>query len=220
MVEIGHVHMKKITPKSFIWDMVENGHVYIKISKGMYGLPQAGRLTNDLLKKQLLPHGYYKCAYTPSLWRHINNLVCFTLWVNDFGVKYGEGKDVEHLMGVLKPHYAMTNDWEGKMYCELILKWNYHLGTCELSLPGYIGRMFLQFQYLHPTRPYGSPHPAATPQFGKAAQEMTPLDNSNLLDKEGQQRIQQDNGINKQMGRRSIRLCGNTSRCKNQISCK
>ena len=40
------------TPKPFMdkhnfWDMVEDGHVYIKNSKGMYELPQVGRLAND-----------------------------------------------------------------------------------------------------------------------------------------------------------------------------
>ena len=52
-------------PKSFmdkhnLWDMVGNGHVHIEIYKGMYGPPQTGRLANNLLKKQLLPHRYYK----------------------------------------------------------------------------------------------------------------------------------------------------------------
>jgi hypothetical protein len=36
----------------------KNGQVYIRIDKGMYGMPQAGRLANDLLVKRLKPHGY------------------------------------------------------------------------------------------------------------------------------------------------------------------
>ena len=48
-------------PKAFmdkhnLWDVVGNGHVHIETSKGVYGLPQVGRLANDLLKKRLLPH--------------------------------------------------------------------------------------------------------------------------------------------------------------------
>ena len=70
-----------------------------------------------------------------------------------FGVKYEQKEDVEHLMGILKPRYAMTKDWEGKAYCGLILEWNYTLHICELSLPNYIGKMLLRFQYLQPTRP-------------------------------------------------------------------
>ena len=99
--------------------MVENGHVYIEISKGVYRLPQAGILANDLLKKRLLPHGYYKCAHTPGLWHHISNSVCFTSRVDDFGVECKMKEDVEHLTGALKPHYEMTNDWKEKHTADL-----------------------------------------------------------------------------------------------------
>ena len=34
------------------------GYVYIKVRKGMYGLPQAGILAQQLLEKQLNKHGY------------------------------------------------------------------------------------------------------------------------------------------------------------------
>ena len=42
----------------------------MQIEHGMYGLPQAGILANQLLRKQLKPHGYYEVNYTPGLWRH------------------------------------------------------------------------------------------------------------------------------------------------------
>ena len=51
--------------------LVTDGWVYIKIVKGMYGLPQAGKLTNDLLKKRLAMWGYHPVKITPGLWRHV-----------------------------------------------------------------------------------------------------------------------------------------------------
>jgi hypothetical protein len=36
-----------------------NGTIYIKIQKGMYGLPQAGILAQNLLKKRLSQRGYH-----------------------------------------------------------------------------------------------------------------------------------------------------------------
>ena len=48
-----------------------DGLVYIAIHKGMYGLPQAGILTNQLLEHWLAAKGYYQCQHTPSLWRHV-----------------------------------------------------------------------------------------------------------------------------------------------------
>jgi hypothetical protein len=47
-----------------------NGFIYIKIQKGMYGLPQAGILAQELLKKRLNKHGYCQSPLTPGLWRH------------------------------------------------------------------------------------------------------------------------------------------------------
>ena len=34
-------------------EKIHNGYVYIEIQKGMYGLPQAGKIANDLLHKRL-----------------------------------------------------------------------------------------------------------------------------------------------------------------------
>jgi hypothetical protein len=34
-----------------------DSHVYVEIQKGMYGLPQAGILAQELLEKQLNEHG-------------------------------------------------------------------------------------------------------------------------------------------------------------------
>ena len=39
-------------------DLIHKGAVYVEIRRGMYGLPQAGRLANDQLTTFLAPHGY------------------------------------------------------------------------------------------------------------------------------------------------------------------
>ena len=41
--------------------LLHNGYIYMEIQKGMYGLPQAGILANNLLTERLAPHGYYQC---------------------------------------------------------------------------------------------------------------------------------------------------------------
>jgi hypothetical protein len=48
-------------------DKVANGHVYAEACKGMYGLPQAGKLANDQLTKCLKPRGYVTGAHTHGL---------------------------------------------------------------------------------------------------------------------------------------------------------
>ena len=44
---------------------IHNGYVYAKVRKGMYGLPQAGKLANDRLRTFLAPYGYVPCPVTP-----------------------------------------------------------------------------------------------------------------------------------------------------------
>ena len=36
-----------------LYKRVQNGYVYMRIVRGMYGLPQAGMLANNLLKERL-----------------------------------------------------------------------------------------------------------------------------------------------------------------------
>lgn len=46
------------------------GFVFIKITKRMYGLPQAGLLANELLEKQLKHNEYYQSKLVQGLWTH------------------------------------------------------------------------------------------------------------------------------------------------------
>jgi hypothetical protein len=51
--------------------LVSDDHVYIEVPKGMYGLPQAGILANQLLACRLEIHGYHQTKFTPGIWRHV-----------------------------------------------------------------------------------------------------------------------------------------------------
>ena len=99
-----------------------NGYVHIEATKGMYGLPQAGRLANKLLEKRLNKSGYYQSKLVPGLWKHKWRPVQFTLVVDDFGVKYEGREHAEHLASVLKKFYNVTEEWEGNRYC-IYLAW-------------------------------------------------------------------------------------------------
>ena len=64
----------------------------------MYGLPQAGTPSNNLLRSQLATDGYYELPHTPGLWKHVTRPVWFTLVVDDFRVKYVGIDNAQHLM--------------------------------------------------------------------------------------------------------------------------
>jgi hypothetical protein len=76
---------EEIIVKYNLRDLVdEDGWVYIKIWKGMYGLPQAGIIAkNQLLEKRLSEKGCYQCQHTRGLWRHVWRSIVFCLVVDD-----------------------------------------------------------------------------------------------------------------------------------------
>ncbi len=45
----------------------KDGYVYVKIQKGMYGLPQSGILAQELLEKQWNKHSYSQSKAVPGL---------------------------------------------------------------------------------------------------------------------------------------------------------
>lgn len=152
--------------------LVHNGNVLTEVRKGMYGLPQAGRLAYDKLTKHLATYGYTATATTPGLFTHATNSAQFTLVVDDFGVKYTNIEDAKHLIACINELYSTTIDWEGKVYCGLHLEWDYVKRTVTLSMPEYIKEALIRFGHIFPKRPQHSPHPFTPPQYG-AKQQMT-----------------------------------------------
>ena len=67
--------------------VTDDGMIYIEANRGMYGLPQAGLLANELLEKRLNKRGYHQSKLVPGIWKHEWRPVQFTLVVDDFGVK-------------------------------------------------------------------------------------------------------------------------------------
>ena len=62
-------------PQEFIEEydltpLVQNGWIYFEILCGCYGLPQRGKISNDLLHTSLKKAGYYEESTTPGIWRH------------------------------------------------------------------------------------------------------------------------------------------------------
>ena len=61
-------------PQDFIYEYklqnkeTKDGYVYLEIRKGMYGLPQAGILTQKLPEKCLNAKGYRKSGICPGFW--------------------------------------------------------------------------------------------------------------------------------------------------------
>jgi hypothetical protein len=148
----------------------DRGWVYVRIEQGMYGLPQAGRLANELLAKRLDKEGYYQCQYTPGLWRHKWRPITFSLVVDDFGIKTVGLSHARHLKNTLEKYYEVTVDWNGKLFCGIKLDWDYKNRTVNLSMPDYIPKALTRFQHKPPSKPQHAPYKSAPIQYGEKIQ--------------------------------------------------
>ena len=58
--------------KHYLEQYIEDDRwLHFEIGKGMYSIPKAGRLANDLLRARLKKHGYVETTHTPGYWKHI-----------------------------------------------------------------------------------------------------------------------------------------------------
>jgi len=171
--------------------LIHNGHVLVEINKGMYGLPQAGRIAYDQLVEHLATYGYHPSKRTPGLWKHEWRPVSFCLVVDDFGIKY-EGKEhAQHLIEAIQAKYKCSTDWSGNLYCGITLKWDYENRTVDLSMPGYVEKALHKFQHPAPSRPEHAPYKWKRPVYGTGPQLTEPPDESAKLDAAGINEIQQ-----------------------------
>ena len=130
----------EIIEKYNLRDIVHNKYVYFKINMGMYGIPEAGILSNKLLKKWLSKHGYYKFQFTSGLYCNLWRPIMFRFVVDDFGVKCQGIQHAKHLKEALEKYYEVAVDWEGKLFCGINLNWNYNTRHVDPFVPGYVQR--------------------------------------------------------------------------------
>ena len=137
-----HIHIN-MTPQDIInaynlLPLAKNYHVLVDTHKGMYGLPQAGKITDGRLVKHLANFGYFPDRHMPGMWHHNTLNIRFCLVVDDYGTKYVNKADVENLNTALSSLYKIISYWRGGLYLGLTLKWDYEARTCNVFMPGYI----------------------------------------------------------------------------------
>ena len=83
---------------------MHDGYVYVKVHKGVYGLPRAGTIAQELLQKQLAKHGYSQSKITPGFWIHTWHPV---------------GKEhADHLIALLEENYELDKVLGRKQVCQ------------------------------------------------------------------------------------------------------
>jgi hypothetical protein len=143
-----------------------NRNVFCKVCCGMYGLPQAGIIAQELIKKWLIVAGHQQSKITPGYWTHNWQPISFMLVVDDFGVKYINKDDVTHLLDVLQKDYEVDTDWEVTRYLGLTLNWDYKNRCVHLSMPGYIKKALIQSGHKPLAKPQHQPYEHTKPTYG------------------------------------------------------
>jgi hypothetical protein len=138
----------------------------------MYGLPQVGILTKQLLEKCLATKGYYQCQHTPDLWCHVWKNIRLCLVVDDFSIKVANMHDMDHLVDALKEHYTIAVDMTGSLFCSIHLTWNYVKGHIDCHIPSYINKALTKYQHPKPVSPQHAPYKAAPIQYGARVQRV------------------------------------------------
>jgi hypothetical protein len=182
---------QSIADQYHLLHLVHNGFTLVEISRGMYGLPQAGILAYKQLITHLATHGYTPCTYIPGMWTHATHGVTFCLMVDDFGIKYINRCDADHLLTVLQHLYNVTTDWTGSLYLAMHMAWDYINHTVDISMPGYVAKALDCFQQYALGRPQHSPHAWQKPQYGAHPQPTQAHDDSSILAQPSLTRIHQ-----------------------------
>ena len=169
---------------------IDNGHILMQVDKTMYGLPQAGSISQDHLVRHLAQHGYTQDPHVPCLFKHTDNGVQFCLTVDDFGIKYRARPGAEHLLATLRLKYDITVDWTGKKYLGIDIDFAPDNSTVALSMPGYIAKVLQRFQTGSLPRTL-SPMVYVPPEYGKRETQSVSPDVDIPLDPAAHKRCQE-----------------------------
>ena len=113
----------------------------------MYGLIEAGQLSNRRLVSLLSSFGFIETA-TPCLFRHLTRPISFVLVVDDFGVKYHSKVDFDFLVSALSSLYQVKAHPVASQFLGLALHHDTVARTIALSYPGYVDALLLRLRPL------------------------------------------------------------------------
>lgn len=167
------------------------GAVLFEINKSLYGLRQAGRVSQERLLNHLSQHDYYQDDNVPCLFHHKTRNIHFTLVVDDFGIKYFRKQDVDHLHTVLTKLYPVKVDYNATEYLGFKINFNDAKRTVTLSMPGYVSKLLERHADIIPQRARSTPEDYQPVNYGNPDNQKDPLpENSPLLTAKDIKRLQ------------------------------
>jgi len=118
-----------------------------------------------------------------GLWKHDWWPICFTLVIDDFGIKYAGREHALYLKTALESYYPISTNWTGNQYIGITLDWDYTNHKVHLSMYGYIAKALKQFQHKFPHDPQHTPSLSTPIKYGVRKQYTTMESTAPLLNK-------------------------------------
>eukprot|EP00978_Attheya_sp_CCMP212_P010663 scaffold25948_cov32-Attheya_sp.AAC.1 len=137
-----------------LMDLVYKGYIWIEIKRSIiYGLPQAGKLA---------------CQRVPEAETSTTRILR--------GETHARPMETHNKTTNIYPNGRRFWDWDGALYCDITLDWNYEEGWVDISMPGYIKKVLQKYKHEAPTRPQNSPYHIQPKKYGIGAQDTIPTD--------------------------------------------
>jgi len=171
---------------------MSDGWVYVKVTRAMYGIPQAGSLGQNQLEQRLNKEGYFQSQTVPGFWEHTTKSIQFVWVVDDFGIKYINKDDLDHLTRTLEKYYDVAVDLDGKEFVKIELDWDYENKSVHWSMAPYLQKALRQFDNIVPTHRHDSHYPHIELKYG--AKQYAEYDMSAPVGKDEQKLLQQVTG--------------------------
>jgi hypothetical protein len=144
------------------------------MDKTLYGLKEAGKLSNLRLVQLLLSFGFVEMS-TPCLFRRTSRPITFVNVIDDFGVKYQYRADFDFLVSCLSNLYYCKAHPIAHKFLGFAIQHDRTTRTLDLSYPGYIDALLAR---LRPdgVKAYATPSVYTPPRYGSSAPQSPTLD--------------------------------------------
>ena len=169
--------------------------IVVEISKGIYGLPQAGRVAQIRLNEHLAKHGYHQTKNTPCLYKHESRPTYFTLIVDDFLTITKSDEDRQHFLDTLKSLYDIKYDLEARKYIGITITQDKSKRWIKLSVPGYVAATLRRFGISPLKHRTDAPSPYTKPRYHDKRQQMATVDDTKPLGPKETKFIQEVVGV-------------------------
>ena len=89
----------------------------------------------DQLVVHLEKYGYRPSTHAPNIWSHDKYRTKFCLCVDEFGEKFFDKEEAQHLINALRAAFDITIYWTSSKFCDLELDWDYSRKYVDVAMP-------------------------------------------------------------------------------------